>query len=621
MMGSAALELVLHAVFYITSSTYIVFYAYIWWRDRLHRHWLTKLCSLAPFFRRGDVAASDDVSFEEEVDKFCARRRLQRFRDIVKLIAPVCVFGQLYSMESINPDRLDKICEMATRVSIVLGSLAVQLCPGVFTCASADAFMTFIAATGVIGRVVLHSDSLDLLFNMSSIASIRFCLGVLANFELTGTLINIVCGIVSILTFSSMPFNNQASPPSLGTVVVREVMATAAILVMSKVTRSCMVAEARATLTYKASKHSEVMANTLLTALCDAVVHLDESLLISKAAPQLAALLLLQQRNKDLKGNRFLDLVENADRKQFEDLNGKVAMSLPTNRGDANLQEIHPARLMHLHLLDANGTRVSVQLLLATCLHFDDSVNHVVGIREIGCDEGLPYRMGDLARNAAICEPIAFPGTGDFSGSQSDYASSSESEWSEQIPFGTDLDHVRVTMTIDTENSREYGIIDCVPAIPFRDAPALVGTSLVDWVRGSARKRLVDTIQSLVNDIINNSDADGKESEPVRRSDIGTLEFRPPGNHQANSKYQASCIVEAVVVVDDTIDGDDGSFLVKVILTNLASLTRKRSRNQLCCGSPRPWPNGEATASSQPVGMNALAPEMYGSQERHLVRL
>jgi len=153
-------------------------------------------------------------------------------------------------------------------------------------------------------RMAMDDDTYSLLTFLPSVAVARCVIGLDVTSVLSRTFVNVAIGTMTCVKYLNA-YRGHFGKDS-------KVMSDTAILIAHELTVALCVlfvcfpfdvntsAEAKATEAAKVSRRSEVMANLLLTALCAAVVHLDDSLHICKPAPQLAALLL-----KEVAKSRF----------------------------------------------------------------------------------------------------------------------------------------------------------------------------------------------------------------------------------------------------------------------------------------------------------------------------
>mmetsp|Transcript_44273 Transcript_44273/g.102273 ORF Transcript_44273/g.102273 Transcript_44273/m.102273 type:complete len:603 (+) Transcript_44273:85-1893(+) len=134
-----------------------------------------------------------------------------------------------------------------------------------------------------------------------------------------------------------------------------------------------------ATLNAETSRAFEVATETLLSSICDAVVHLSGDLDLTNDCPRLSALLLKQV---SCKASNFCDLLYHEEDKA-------VLRQFLLQRDDAAAGDML-ARTMHTTFRDALGVPVHVQLFHTTCRGGDSATIHIVGVRDIGGERYAP---------------------------------------------------------------------------------------------------------------------------------------------------------------------------------------------------------------------------------------
>merc|ERR1719310_1603338 len=107
------------------------------------------------------------------------------------------------------------------------------------------------------------------------------------------------------------------------------------------------------------------MTQSLLSALCDAVVTLGPDLSVAHPAPKLNSLLLRNTRS--MEGQSFLDLMTPDERERFQNFVNSISSSAANMDQDWHNFGAEPAQAITLHLLDGLHNRVPVQIF-HTCL-------------------------------------------------------------------------------------------------------------------------------------------------------------------------------------------------------------------------------------------------------------
>jgi len=342
----------------------------------------------------------------------------------------------------------------------------------------------------------------------------------------------------------------------------------------------------------------------------------------------------MRSQNAHLIGHDFLGFIEQTDRQQLAGLSATFNGIATGNINALDASDIHPARSMNVHLLASSGTRVNVQLLLATCMNLDDSINHIVGIREVGCEEGLPYRVGPASRRPAEQEPKDYTGSSPSSDS-SNTDKMIDGLW-ETIPLAGAVDdnNLEITMTIEAE-SPGCPVLECDRLPQGFGTPSLVGAKLVDLLGNKQTDRLVRAIQLLANEVMNMRNEEAEDSRLVREQDFGVLLLRPLGR-RAGINYRASCTITVALIALDSMDAHEDCGIVEIL--TLKNLHPVETQHPGCCedvpsglrkgrGSPPRSPIEElcpaASASSRSPDPPSMVPtaDIYGSPSEAAVSL
>jgi hypothetical protein len=158
-----------------------------------------------------------------------------------------------------------------------------------------------------------------------------------------------------------------------------ESFALAVILFMGWIFFKWTYSEARATLEAKTLARSEATVHRLLSAMCDAVVHLGSDCRILHPCPKLEVLLLKSRTHSGLQGTPFMDLLDSSERDRFDHFLSSVTNE-PSGHDVVDPEDM--ACTLHLHMRDATGTKVPVQIFHGSCLDINEQICHLVGIRE-----------------------------------------------------------------------------------------------------------------------------------------------------------------------------------------------------------------------------------------------
>jgi len=136
------------------------------------------------------------------------------------------------------------------------------------------------------------------------------------------------------------------------------------------------------------SQKNERVVHRLLSAMCDAVVHIDHNLVIQQPSPKLVALLLKPPSTKGLVGTLLTDLLppEERDRFTLELAKDVEALSEPLKPGDPIVEL---ACSIPCKMRDASGNKMAVHFFHAAFENLSGLPCHVVGIQEDAAVERL----------------------------------------------------------------------------------------------------------------------------------------------------------------------------------------------------------------------------------------
>jgi hypothetical protein len=159
----------------------------------------------------------------------------------------------------------------------------------------------------------------------------------------------------------------------------------------------------------KRSDNAAALAHRLLSAMSDAVVHLDDELCIAKESPQFGSLTLCSSSEPDLTGKRFVDFLRSEDVQRFE---SSLAELWGGYEGDAlaevNAEEstrVSQVRVIHTHLLDKRRAYFAVQLFIAYIPDFHGiGACYMIGVKE----EGEEKMAVNVDENALTIPESAF---------------------------------------------------------------------------------------------------------------------------------------------------------------------------------------------------------------------
>jgi len=275
--------------------------------------------------------------------------------------------------------------------------------------------------------------------------------------------------------------------------------------------------QARAMATAMSSALSEEIVKGLLGAMCDAVVRLDESLIIASPAAKLDALLLRKQSSA---GRSFLSMIDERDRSRFG------ASLNPT---------LDRPQVMHLGMRDDCGALVSVQIFHCSFRDLDGSLWHAIGVRE---DEQRFLSSGSMDA----------PG---FGRRIEEQHCRSTSERTDLVPISNSEE---TAFWIDA-SAQELPILQFTAGFAALAGPITANTEFLSWIKES-RAVFFPWLQHAVNSIHN------FECESYQRN----LAFSTPLCEQ-ESYFYALCKVTLTSL--DDFEGD--AFPVKLTLSDIVA--------------------------------------------------
>jgi len=263
------------------------------------------------------------------------------------------------------------------------------------------------------------------------------------------------------------------------------------------------------------ASRSERTAQELLSLVCDAVITLNGSLSLETPSPALAALL-FNRSPGHFCGVGFTELICCADRHRFRSFIGDFARP----------------QCMHLHLTDADGGMVAVQLFHTRLEGLLGQTSHVIGIRE--------ESEGQLMR-----EPPHYPDEG---GGIGDVQHSVAVDDLVSLSSGAS-DCLECSCTVDAMND-ELTLLECSPCFTAVGGP-LQGGGMRDWIVGDAgsfHRWLVRSVNQLEH---------GDDVSPM------SVILNPP-HSRLLGPIRAVCHACEVF-----LDDDSDTFPVKIVLTDL----------------------------------------------------
>eukprot|EP00929_Paragymnodinium_shiwhaense_P116970 TRINITY_DN8704_c0_g3_i2.p1 TRINITY_DN8704_c0_g3~~TRINITY_DN8704_c0_g3_i2.p1 ORF type:complete len:783 (+),score=188.51 TRINITY_DN8704_c0_g3_i2:110-2458(+) len=374
------------------------------------------------------------------------------------------------------------------------------------------------------------------------------------------------------------------------------------------------------------------MTQSLLSALCDAVVTLGPDLAIAHPTPKLNALLL--RNSTSMEGTSFLSLIAPDDRERFQQFVASFSSSLLCNPTDGHKHPSEPAQAITVHFLDGFQSRVQVQLFHTCLADAGHSMVHLLGVCEIGdffrhqqsggdaprdrlADlSGLPkvdklssfsrstsqdsmldrsseadalISLGDEQRPAtragqiqkSILEMPKMSRDGDMDDSRSVMSATlSEDARSEDfVPLVRNASKDGEEDVAVWFDALSFEILKCTTPFSFLSGPIPSGSALTDWLVHA--DELVSAVQQQVNAIAYDGDA---ELRAVRLREGLLIRSR---GLSCGFEYASECALECTTEVPgDDID-PEVEIVARIVLTNVKQRLRKAKGGSKSGGGSR----------------------------------
>lgn len=459
-------------------------------------------------------------------------------------------------------------------ILVTVAGMIIQLVPDRLTLRFTDGVHVALMVW-VIWRTVAAESIYSMVFRSRGLTPIRLALGCwFGNPFLTMVLNSVFC-ISSSWAYVTASRGDTDEPGKFDKghamwYVFDDVTLSIVISVTAYAIEARCVDELRAQVKLRISSRVADTLNTLLMALCDAVVRLSPTFEILVGSATLQTLLLKGTRDAS-----FLDVLEPADRERFLD---HCAMSHSPDSSSHALS-------LHVGMRDASGVLVKVQLYSVSLLDVDRGYlscnEYLLGIRELSREEH--EMVPELSKGSGTsCAPAPRDIAWEYehpsillrsSASSNDGASSASGNGSlQRMPGVGDL--TEVVMVCDV---LEFVIQDASPAFTLIGGPSTIGACFLEWLCPihSAPAAFGAFVQDMVNGITHGHVDDAPH-------DFGEVRLRPPIAVQAQLEYFARCNLELVAGSDDTID----NISVRVVLTDFAQRRCKNSTHRRVSPAP-----------------------------------
>lgn len=342
-----------------------------------------------------------------------------------------------------------------------------------------------------------------------------------------------------------------------------------------QVSRVCSEIEAQSSL------RSKDTAERLLSVLCDAVVNVGPKLEIVQPCLKLDAILSRQCVSFDL-------AIHASDRERFSEFLKSVVLPASKLAGSAEAA----ASSLHLHLCDAHGRQIPVQIFMVSCYDSREMLCYIMGIKEeasFACSSQTPdaqnggdtamlmhvkdaadYNLERDTRAALKKSPDALEGT----------RSGGSSSTMETVSVSNSTDGVWFIL-----QPFSFTVVEAAPTLIALTGPSIVGADLEAWIADAEKfLSLTRFIQNMVNSHMN----EGVGASTIAQ-EFGQVKFTPLPGFRCRALWTLKII-----------HSDSDSVNVSVVLTNVrvGSCRKASSRRHGISSSRR---IGSSGASSCPI--------------------
>eukprot|EP00928_Gymnodinium_smaydae_P041957 TRINITY_DN28330_c0_g1_i1.p1 TRINITY_DN28330_c0_g1~~TRINITY_DN28330_c0_g1_i1.p1 ORF type:complete len:827 (-),score=86.21 TRINITY_DN28330_c0_g1_i1:166-2646(-) len=341
---------------------YLLRTMYVWWRSG----WtLMEVC-------KGFLLGSSISQFETRVKEMMSDMRVRRVIIMVNVCQPMMVIGAALRLASCGlrtdlkrwgHDNLLVVTLFRQAVALVFFEIFPLLTQRVAEYGMV-ATSWFVCVVQLIFCFTLDTD--EFAMNLPIVVLVRCVTAVFlsgVHHTVAQQFILSAAYVYAQCTFPLHPLSTSSN-----FFVLREGVISCCIIAMTWVFHKSLDAEARATLYQKAASDGKATGESLLSVMCDAVIHLNADLIISQPAPKLATI--LSSPISKFEGRAILDMMTSADAQRFKSVCHRA------------LRDKH-AKTLNVSLHDSRSVHVDTQLFVASCKDVDDQPGYVVGFEEL----------------------------------------------------------------------------------------------------------------------------------------------------------------------------------------------------------------------------------------------
>lgn len=335
---------------------------------------------------------------------------------------------------------------------------------------------------------------------------------------------------------------------------------TVCFMIIASATHGWTMAEAEATMKLTKATRSQATTLSLLSMICDAVVHLRQDFTLREPCPRLSALLLRSPTLNDVPFKRYLSEM---DVERFEQFAAESSKSL-----------LGQARSLHVHLRDSLGSLVPVQIFMTSYQDLEDTTNHLIGVTEESNEGARAQRIPDVSDVSPQLPDVVFKS--EEAGSERSSSMRSKrsdrtgpqvpvlSQWGSGQPFDETMLSVRMSLQVQVLSESQ----SCSTLFGFG-----VGTSsaLEDFLQ---RFRNSDRVCHFLKDFYGMTLCRGGLGVTQSFGRVRII------SAAAGSDYEADLVVSSSFLFDDSEDAPPLSAVFDLLLVPVAAESKTRAEEK-----------------------------------------